>query len=87
MAALDANGVIYAGCDLPDAWEKITGTGFVWPMDGPPDPNAGHCTFFYGYNETGAFDGTWGMEGTIPWDAVAYYFGSNGGELYTVVAA
>ena len=87
IAALDANGVIYAGCDLPPAWEKITGTGFTWPMDGPPDPNAGHCTYFYGHNETGVFDGTWGMEGTIPWDAVAYYFGSSTGELYTVVAA
>ena len=85
--ALDANGVIYAGCDLPPAWEKITGTGFTWPMDGPPDPNAGHCTFFYGHNETGVFDGTWGMEGTIPWDAVAYYFSGASGELYTVVAA
>ena len=87
IAALEANGVIYAGCDLPKAWENTTGTGFTWPMDGAPDPEAGHCTFFYGYNETGVFDGTWGMEGTIPWDAVAYYFGGQTGELYTVVAA
>lgn len=87
MAALDANGVMYAGCELPDAWEQIRGTGFTWGMSGPPDPQAGHCTFFYGYNETGVFVSTWGMEGTIPWDALVYYFGGSTGELYTVVAA
>ena len=88
IAALEANGVIYAGCDLPKAWENISGTGFIWGMDGPPDPDAGHCTvLLYGYNEMGVFDGTWGMEGTIPWDAVHYYFGGQTGELYSVVAA
>ena len=87
IAALEANGVIYAACCLPKAWESITGTGFTWGMDGPPDPEAGHMTYGYGHNETGVFDGTWGMEGTIPWDAVAYYFGGRTGELYTVVAA
>lgn len=88
IAALEQYGVLYCGCDLPPAWEKITGTGFTWPMDGPPDPNAGHCTFVYGHNETGVFDGSWGMEGTVPWDALAYYFGAqNGGELFAVAAA
>lgn len=86
IAALNSNGVLYAACDLPPAWEKITDTGFTWPMDGAPDPQAGHCTFIYGHNETGVFDGSWGMEGTIPWDALDYYFGStNGGELFAVV--
>jgi hypothetical protein len=88
IAALDKCGILYAGCDLADLWEKITGTGFVWPMAGPPDPQAGHCTYIYGHNDTGVFVGSWGMEGTIPWDALAYYFGAQaGGELYAVVAA
>jgi len=86
ISALNANGVLYAGCLLPKAWEDIKGTGFTWGMDGPPDPQAGHCTYIYGNNETGVFDGSWGMEGTIPWDALAYYFGGPTGELYTVVA-
>ena len=73
--ALETNGVLYAACDLPKAWENIQGTGFTWPMDGAPDPDAGHCTYIYGHNETGVFDGTWGMEGTILGDALAYYFG------------
>ena len=88
IAALNQYGMLYAGCDLPKAWEQITGTGFTWGMDGPPDPNAGHCTYIYGHNDVGVFDGTWGMEGTIPWDALAYYFGAkNGGELFAVAAA
>lgn len=87
-AALAQYGLLYAGCDLPRAWEEITGTGFTWSMAGAPDPNAGHCTFMYGHNETGVFDGSWGMEGTIPWDALAYYFGAaQGGELFAVEAA
>jgi hypothetical protein len=88
QAALNACGVLYAGCCLPKAWEDITGTGFTWGMAGPPDPNAGHCTLMYGDNEPGSFDSSWGMEGEVPWDALAYYFGAkNGGELYAVVAA
>ena len=88
IAALNQYGVLYCGCDLPKAWEQINATGFTWGMSGAPDPNAGHCTYMYGHNETGVFDGTWGMEGTVPWDALAYYFGSaNGGELYAVAAA
>ena len=87
-AALDQYGLLYAGCDLPKAWEDIKGTSFTWGMAGPPDPNAGHCTFTYGYNDVGVFEGTWGMEGTIPWDALAYYFGAaQGGELFAVAAA
>jgi hypothetical protein len=87
IAALESHGVLYAGCCLPDAWEKITGTGFTWGMAGPADTQAGHCTFIYGHNSVGVFDGSWGMEGTIPWDALAYYFGGQTGELYTVVPA
>ena len=87
IAALEANGVLYAGCCLPKDWDKITGSGFTWGMDGPPDPTLGHMTFIYGHNDVGVFDGTWGMEGTIPWDALAYYFGGDSGELYTIVAA
>lgn len=87
QAALNATGILYAGCALPPAWERITGSGFTWAMAGPPDPNAGHCTLIYGFNDVGVFVSTWGMEGTIPWDAVAYYFSGETGELYTVVAA
>ena len=86
IAALNANGVLYAGCDLPSAIENITGSGFTWGMLGAPNPNLGHCTLIYGHNETGVFVSTWGMEGTITWQALAYYFGGKTGELYTVVA-
>ena len=86
-AALEANGVLYSGCLLPKAWTQIKGTGFTWPMDGEPDPDMGHCTFQYGWNGIGPFDGTWGLEGTIPWDAFGYYFGGETGEVYSVVAA
>jgi hypothetical protein len=87
QAALNANGVLYAGCDLASSWDQIQGSGFTWGMAGPPDPKLGHCTFMYGDNDPGVFDGTWGMEGSVPWDALAYYFGGKTGELYTVVAA
>jgi hypothetical protein len=86
-AALMANHVLYAGCLLPKAWTQIKGTGFTWGMAGPPSQDEGHCTFMYGLNNPSVFDGTWGDEGSIPWDALAYYFGGQTGELYTVVAA
>lgn len=86
-AALNANGVLYAGCLLPSAIENIRGTGFAWGMMGPPSPTLGHCVLIYGYNATGVFVSTWGMQGTITWEAFAYYFGGQTGEVYTVVAA
>lgn len=87
-SALTTHHALLGGCLLPKQWEQIRATGFTWPMDGEPDPDAGHATYQYGFNDPCVFDGTWGMEGSIPWDAVAYYFGAqNGGELYTVVAA
>jgi hypothetical protein len=86
IAALEANGVLYAGCLLPAAIENIRGTGFMWPMLGPPVPTLGHCTLIYGHNDIGVFVSTWGMEGTITWEAFAYYFGGKTGEIYTVVA-
>lgn len=87
MAALNANGVLYAGCLLPKAIENISGTGFIWGGLGPPDPTLGHCMLIYGFNATGVFVSTWGMQGTITWEAFAYYFGGQTGEVYTVVAA
>lgn len=89
-AALDQYGILYAGGDLASGgnWEKITGSGFTWSMDGPPNPNAGHCTWLYGRNEPGAFISTWGMEGTVDWAALVYYWGADqGGELFGVVPA
>lgn len=87
QAALEAHGLLYAGCLLPDAIENIRGTGFIWDMMGKPNPHLGHCTLIYGFNSVGVFVSTWGMEGTITWDALAYYFGGKTGELYSVVAA
>jgi hypothetical protein len=88
IAALETNGLLYAGVDLAKGWDQISGSGFVWGMNGPPDPNAGHCVFIYGFNSVGVFVSTWGFEGTIPWSVFAYYFGAkNGGEVYTVVSA
>lgn len=87
QAALNANGVLYAGCLLPAAIEQIRGTGFMWPMLGAPQANLGHCVLIYGFDDVGVFVSTWGMEGTITWEAFAFYFGGQSGELYTVVAA
>jgi hypothetical protein len=87
QAAITANGVLYAGCMLPKAIENIRGTGFIWGGLGPPDPNLGHCMLIYGFNAVGVFVSTWGMQGTIPWEWFAYYFGGQTGEVYTVVAA
>jgi hypothetical protein len=87
IAALESNGVLYAGCMLPKAIENIRGTGFIWGGLGPPDPTLGHCMLIYGYNSVGVFVSTWGMQGTIPWEWFAFYFGGRTGEVYTVVAA
>ena len=86
-AALDKNGVLYAGCQLPAAINNIRGSGFLWPMLGPPNPKLGHCVLIYGFNDVGVFVSTWGLQGVITWEALAYYFGAETGELYTAVAA
>jgi hypothetical protein len=66
---------VYFGVDLPDAWvnPEPTSTGFVWGVAGDPDSNNGHCFVGVGYNDVGVQIATWGMIGTITWDAIAKY--------------
>jgi hypothetical protein len=80
---------LYFGVELPDAWlnPPPAASGFVWgAAAGDPDPNNGHCFVGVGYDGAGVKISTWGMIGTIAWDAVAKYASGNGqGELYAVL--
>jgi hypothetical protein len=79
---------VIPGIELPDAWvNPFPGPGFVWKKAGAPDPNNGHCPPGISYNPQGMIISTWGMTGTMEWDAVAYYCAAaQGGELYTVIS-
>lgn len=77
------------GMELPDKWVSPfpSTSGFVWNVAGPADPNNGHNVPGLGYSSAGVMIDSWGMLGTLTWDAVAEYAASkNGGELYTVIA-
>jgi hypothetical protein len=77
------------GLELPDAWVNPapSGSGFTWNVEGPADPNNGHCFVGVGYTPAGVLIDTWGMIGTVLNAAVAQYAGaSDGGELYTVLS-
>jgi hypothetical protein len=79
---------LYFGVELPDAWiNPMPGaSGFIWAMAGDPDPDNGHCFAGVGYDAGGVTIDTWGMSGTVTWDAVAKYAASAGqGELYAVL--
>ena len=84
--ALETNGNLYAGADLPDEWLKVANGG-TWGLAGEPNPDYGHCTAMYGKNLNGLFDNSWGFALTVTWPALAKYFGGESGELFTVVPA
>lgn len=78
------------GIELPDAYVTPfpSGNNFLWGVEGPPDPNNGHCFLGHGYGNVGVRIATWGMRGGMTWDAVAKYASTSGsGELYTVLSA
>jgi hypothetical protein len=80
---------LYMGAGLPDAWldPMPDATGFVWSAAGDSDENNGHCTAAVGYNGVGVQISTWGMIGTVRWDALAKYWSAEAqGELYAILS-
>jgi hypothetical protein len=81
-------GLIF-GTELPDKWISPfpSGSGFVWDVSGPPNPNNGHCYLGVGYGQTGVNIATWGMTGTQTYAAIAAYnIPKYYGELYIVIS-
>lgn len=82
---------ILFGLELPDAWvNPFPGkNGFLWTLDGTPDPNNGHCIVGMAYSDKDKTVGisTWGMYGEIANNAVQYYCApEQNGALYTVLS-
>ncbi len=78
---------LYFGLELPAAWLAPfpSGDDFVWNV-GAPDLENGHCVVGVGYNERGVKIDTWGLLGTITWDAIAKLaIAANGGEVYVLM--
>ena len=78
---------LYFGVGLPDSWIAPfpSSNGFVW-NNGPVDLNNGHCFPGCGYTQNGILIDTWGLIGTVTWDAVASVAAmQNGGELYVML--
>ena len=77
---------LYFGVGLPDAWVNPfpSAGGFTW-QDGDPDPSNGHCFVGTGYDDQGVQIDTWGLLGTITYDAIAHLTRPNaGGQLYAL---
>lgn len=77
------------GVELPNEWVNPfpSADGFVWDVAGPPNMEQGHCVGGVGFDEKGVKISSWGMIGTMTYDAVAKYaVSANGGELYTVLS-
>ena len=80
---------LFFGVDLPDAWISPfpSSSGFTWGVAGAADQNNGHCFVGLGYDATGIKIDSWGLLGTVTYQAVAQYAASaNGGELYVLVS-
>ena len=89
MEAIDIFETVSFTIDLPDAYINPfpSANGFIWDIAGASDPNNGHCFAGVGYNANGIIINTWGMIGTMTWDAVKQYAVSNsGGALYTMIS-
>ena len=80
---------IYFGMEMPDSWihPMPTSSGFVWRVSGEGNPNNGHCVMGTGYNDVGIQIVSWGLSGTVTWDAVAEYaVAKSGGEMYVLLS-
>jgi hypothetical protein len=78
---------LYICASLPDEWinPPPSESGFTWDVAGDPDPDNGHAFAGFGYNPTGVLINSWGMTGTLTWDALAKYaVVAAGGDLATV---
>jgi hypothetical protein len=80
-------GNLFFGIELPDSWTAAMpeADGFIWNND-TPDPRQGHCVAGVGYDAVGVQIATWGLVGTITYDAVASLCSaSDGGQLFTLL--
>jgi hypothetical protein len=80
-------GNLYFGVELPDAWTRNmpSGDGFVWDA-APSDPNQGHAFCGLGYTDQGVLVDSWGLVGTITWEAIAQLCAEPSGELHCVLS-
>lgn len=80
----------FFGVSLPNAWTNnmdTMGNGFVWDVQGRPNPESGHCFTAYGYENNVKKISTWGMLGFITDAAIRTYAEpAAGGALYTVLS-
>ncbi len=88
MASMYLFGNLMFGFEMPDAWINPfpASSGFVWGDAGSPDYDNGHCVIGSGYDQKGVTIETWGLSGTLTWDALAKYCVSKSyGELYVML--
>lgn len=81
---------VYYGIEIPNAYTNPMpqSDGFVWGKAGSPNPNQGHCIIACGYNADGTIVDTWGLLGTLTWDANAEYMvNAAGGDAYILISA
>ena len=77
---------LYFGIELADSWTQIPGSGFVWDVGNPPDPNDGHCVVGLGGNSQGIIIDTWGFTGVMTYAAIAQFCASAaGGNLFAIL--
>jgi hypothetical protein len=80
---------LFLGVELPDAWvaNEPSSSGFTWDVAGDPDPSNGHCVVGVDYSDAGLLISTWGMTGTMTFEALAKYaVPSANGELYALIS-
>jgi hypothetical protein len=66
---------VYMCLELPDEYVNPfpSGDGFLWAVEGNPNPAQGHCIVAVGY-DAGALDvDSWGMMGKMTVGAASYY--------------
>lgn len=65
-------GGLYFGLELPDTYTNPfpSADGFVWGP-GTPNPNQGHCIVGVGADSTGIKVDSWGLIGTLTYEAIA----------------
>jgi hypothetical protein len=88
MAACYLFENLFFGMELPDAWISPfpSSNGFTWGVAGDPDPQNGHCVVGVGYDTNGIKIDTWGLLGTLTYDAIAKYCtAASGGEVYVML--
>jgi len=80
---------LYFGVELPDAWinPMPDNSGFTWDVAGTTYENNGHAFCGVSYNEKGVGIDTWGLIGTMTWEAIARYTTQDSnGSLYVVLS-